>query len=285
MGKYKKILAAYDGSASSTNALLQSFRLATEEKSWITVATVVPTYEGDLDLIAVGDIHSALRRPGEEILSRANALAKKEGALIKTILEEGEVFDRLVDLAEAENCGVIVMGRRGSSSAGGRSHIGSVTARVIGHSQRDVLVVPEETSIGWKKIMVATDGSRYSSLAVERAIDFAKSYGGSLTAVSVVDVPSEFYAEAPGAVDNLIGNAKGFVADVKDKAASQAVEASTFVGEGEAFSVITGIARKEDIDVIIMGSHGRTGLRRLLMGSVTEKVIGHAICPVLVVKG
>src|SRR5512143_1734125 len=155
MGKYKKILVAFDGSVSGTNALLQSFRLATEEKSWITVATVVPAYEGDLNLIAVGDIHQALRRPGEEILSRANALAKKEGALIKTVLEEGEAYDRLVDLAEGENCGVIVMGRRGSSSTE-RSHIGSVTARVIGHSQRDVFVVPEGTNIGWKKILIAT---------------------------------------------------------------------------------------------------------------------------------
>jgi nucleotide-binding universal stress UspA family protein len=284
MGKYKKILVAYDGSQSGANALLQSFRLATEEKSWITVATVVPTYDGDLDLTAVGDIHEALRRPGEEILSRANALAKKEGALIKTVLEEGEIYERLVDLAEAENCGVIIMGRRGTSLTE-KSLIGSVTARVIGLSQRDVLVVPEGTSIGWKKILVATDGSRYSDLASDRAIDFAKSYGGSLTAVSVVDVPAEFYAEAPNAVDKLIVNAKGFVAAAKKKADSSDVATSTFVGEGEAYEVITKLSRKEKIDVIIMGSHGRTGLKRLLMGSVTEKVIGHAPCPVLVVKG
>jgi nucleotide-binding universal stress UspA family protein len=284
MGKYKKILVAYDGSASGTNTLLQSFRLATEEKSWITVATVVPSYDGDIDLIAVSDIHEAMRRPGEEILSRANALAKKEGALIKTILEEGETYDRLVDLAEAENCGVVIMGRRGTSTAD-KSHIGSVTARVIGLSQRDVLVVPEGTTIGWKKILVATDGSRYSGLATDKAIDFAKSYGGSLTAVSVVDVPSEFYAEAPGAVDKLIANAKGFVAAVSKKAEANDIAASTFVGEGEAFEIIRRLAQKEKIDVIIMGSHGRTGLKRLLMGSVTEKVIGHAPCPVLVVKG
>ncbi len=284
MGKYKKILVAYDGSASGTNTLLQSFRLATEEKSWITVATVVPSYDGDIDLIAVGDIHEAMRRPGEEILSRANALAKKEGALIKTILEEGETYDRLVDLAEAENCGVVIMGRRGTSTAD-KSHIGSVTARVIGLSQRDVLVVPEGTIIGWKKILVATDGSRYSGLATDKAIDFAKSYGGSLTAVSVVDVPSEFYAEAPGAVDKLIASAKGFVAAVSKKAEANDIAASTFVGEGEAFEIIRRLAQKEKIDVIIMGSHGRTGLKRLLMGSVTEKVIGHAPCPVLVVKG
>lgn len=283
MGKYKKLLVAFDGSASSTNALRQSFRLATEEKSWITVATVVPSYDGDIDLIAVGDIHKALRRPGEEILKRAGALAKEEGALIKTVLEEGEIYDRLVDLAEAENCGVIIMGRRGSSSTE-RSLIGSTAARVIGHSQRDVLVVPGGTSIGWKNILVATDGSRYSDLASERAIDFARSYGGTLTVISVVDVPPEFYAEAPFAVDNLIKNARGFASSVRERAEAVGLKASTFVGEGDAHKVIVKITSQEKIDMIVMGSHGRTGLKRLLMGSVTEKVIGHAPCPVLVVK-
>jgi nucleotide-binding universal stress UspA family protein len=284
MARYRKILVAFDGSDSSTNALLQGFKLAVEEKSWITVATVVPSYEGDLDLIAVGDIYKALRRPGEEILAKATALAGKEGALIRTVLEEGDIYSRLVDLAEAENCGVIVIGRRGTSAAG-QLLIGSVTARVIGHSQRDVLVVPEGTAIGWKKILVATDGSRYSSLAADKAIDFAGSYGGSIWAVSVVDVPAEFYGEAPDAVDSLIRNAKGFVASVKEQAEKKNITAAASVGEGDAHAVITKVSRDENIDVIVMGSHGRTGLKRLLMGSVTEKVIGHAPCPVLVVKG
>ncbi len=284
MAKYRKILVAFDGSESGINALLQGFKLAVDEKSWITVAAVVPSYEGDLDLTAVGNIHRALRRPGEEVLSKAVALAKTEGALIKTVLEEGETYARLVDLAEAENCGVIVMGRRGTSPLG-QSLIGSVTARVIGHSQRDVLVVPEGTTIEWKKILIATDGSRYSDLATDKAIDFAESYGGSISAVSVVDVPAEFYAEAPDAVERLISNAKGFVASVKSKAEKKAVPASTFVGEGDAYAIIAKVSREENVGMIVMGSHGRTGLKRLLMGSVTQKVIGHAACPVLVVKG
>jgi nucleotide-binding universal stress UspA family protein len=283
MGLYKKILVAFDGSASSKNALLQAFRLANEEKCWITVATVVPTYEGDLDLMVIGNIHEALRRPGEEILSRASAIARDEGALIKPVLEEGEAYERLVDLADAENCGIIVMGRRGVSHLE-RSFMGSTTARVIGHSSRDVLVVPGGSSIGWKHILFATDGSRFSESATTKALDFAASYGGALSVVSVVDVPPEVYAEAHNAVDKMIANARIVVEAVKARAASRGVPASTFVGEGNAYEVITKLAKEQAADVIIMGSHGRTGLKRLLMGSVTEKVIGHATCPVLVVK-
>ncbi len=283
MGRYKKILVAFDGSGSSKNALLQAFRLANDEECWITVATIVPAYEGDLDLTGVGDIHNALQRSGKETLSNAEAIAKREGALIKTALEEGESSERLTALADNENYGLIVMGRRGMSHLE-RAFVGSVTARVIGRSKRDVLVVPENAGLGWKNILLATDGSKYSEIAADRAIGFAKSYGGEIKVVSVVDIPAEFYAEAPKAVEDLTRKAKGFVADVKKKAEASDIKTSTFVGEGDAYKVITDLAKKENADVIFMGSHGRTGLKKILMGSVTEKVIGYAPCPVLIAK-
>lgn len=156
--------------------------------------------------------------------------------------------------------------------------------RVIGYSPIDVLVVPLTAEIGWKKILLATDGSKYSKAAAERAIDFAGEYGGELRVVSVVDVPAEFYGEAPDAVEDLINKAKGYAEDVKRQAESSGIKAETFVREGEAYRVIIDVARESGAGIIVMGSHGRTGLKRLLMGSVTEKVIGHAPCPVLVVK-
>ncbi|MBI4690875.1 MAG: universal stress protein [Nitrospirae bacterium] len=283
MGRYKKILVAFDGSESSKNALLQAFKLANDEECWITVVSVIPPYTGDLDLVAVGNIMRSLRKPCEDALAEAEKIAKAERVLIKTVCEEGEIYERIVDLSDAENCDVIVMGQRGLGRLE-RAFVGSVTARVIGHSQRDVLVVPKNTVIGWKKILFATDGSKYSNAAMEKAIDFAKSYGGELKAISVVDVPAEFYAEAPKVVEDLTAKAKEFVANVKKKAEVSNIKTTTFIGEGDAYKVITDLAGNEKADIIVMGSHGRTGLRRLLMGSVAEKVIGYAPCPVLVVK-
>ncbi len=283
MGKYRKILVAVDSSESSRNALQQAFKLANEEKCWITVTSVVPPYEGEIEILGVKDIRAALRKPCEDALAEVQNIARTERMLVKTVCEEGEVYERIVDLADAENCDVIVMGRRGLRRIE-RTLIGSVTARVIGHTQRDVLVVPNGTTVGWKTIVLATDGSKYSAAAAERAIAFAKSYGGALKVLSVVDVPSEFYAEAPKAVEDLIRKAKGFVADVKKQAEAADVPAETFVGEAEAYQAVNNLAQEQKADMIVLGSHGRTGLRRLLMGSVTEAVIGHASCPVLVVK-
>ena len=283
MGRYKKLLVPIDGSESSIHALKESFKLAVNEGSWITVVSVVPPYTGDLDLVAVGNVLASIRKPCEDALSNAEKIAKAEGALIKTVCEEGDVHERILDLADAENCDLIVMGRRGLRRLE-RALVGSVTARVIGYGHKDVLVVPKSTAVGWQKILLATDGSKYSWAASEKAIDFAKSYGGELLAISVVDVPSEFYAEAPQVVDDMAKKAKEFVAEIKKKAEAFNIKTSTFTGEGESYEVITDLAKKEKSDAIITESHGKTGLKRLIMGSVTEETIGHYPCPVLVVE-
>ncbi len=283
MGRYRKILAAVDGSETSMHALKEAFKLAQNEGSWITAVSVIPPYQGDLDLVAVGNIMASMRKPCDEALLKADKMAKEAKVLLKTACEEGEAHERIVDLADAENCDLIVMGRRGLRRIE-RVFMGSVTARVIGYSHIDVLVVPRDTTVGWQKALVAIDGSKYSGAAAEKAIDFAKSYGGELKVVSVVDVPPEFYAESPKTVEDMIKKAKGFVEDVKRQAEAAGVRAETFVREGEAYQKIVELAKEFNADTIVMGSHGRTGIKRLLMGSVAEKVIGYAPCPVLVVK-
>ena len=284
MGTYRKILVAIDGSEFSLHALKESFKLAFHEGSWITVVSVAPRYEGDLSLVGVGNVLGTLRGYCETALSKAQEIAKSSGALIKTVCEEGEPHERIVDLAEAEDCDLIVTGRKGSSGLE-RVFVGSVAARVIGHSQRDVLVIPAHSEFGWEKVLFATDGSKYGQAAAEKAIDFAKAYGGELKVVSVVDVPSALYGVAPEAVEDMVRKAKGYVEAVKTRAASAGLNAETFVLEGEdAYRKITDFAKEQAINTIVLGSHGRTGLKRLLMGSVAEKTIGYAHCPVLVVK-
>ena len=282
MGKYRKILVAVDGSPSSMHALKESFRFAEDEKSWITVISVIPPYLGDLDMTAVGNIMAAIRKPCEDALAKARGMADDARIMVRTACEEGETHERIVELADAEDFDLIVMGRRGQNRLE-QSLVGSVTARVIGYSEKDVLVVPKDCRVGWKKILVATDGSKFSEAAAGRAVSFAKAYGGELVVVSVVDVPAEFYGEAPDAWDNLVMKAKGYTEKIKQQADGSGVKARTFVKESGTWQAIIDVATEVRADAIVMGSHGKTGLKRLLMGSVTEKVIGHAPCNVLVI--
>jgi nucleotide-binding universal stress UspA family protein len=131
---------------------------------------------------------------------------------------------------------------------------------------------------------LTTDGSKYSEAATESAINFAKSYGGELMVLSVVEVTEEFLARAPEIVEDMVKKAKGFVEDVRKKAEEYNIKTTSFVREGETYKIITNFAREQKADIIFMGSHGRSGITKLFMGSVTERVIGHAKCAVLVWK-
>jgi nucleotide-binding universal stress UspA family protein len=283
LAKYRKILVAYDGSDSGKNALLQAIGLARSEKSWVKVVSVVPAYEGDIELTLVHDPAAAIKGPAVALLKEAKEIAEGEGVKVLTEVEQGEAYERIVDVAEAENCDLIVMGRKGHGRIE-KALIGCVTERVIGYTHKDVLVVPKGAKVSMENILLATDGSKYSDAASMKAIDLAKSYNAGLTVASVVETNDEFLASAPGAVETLVKKAKAVVEGVRKRAAEAGVKAAGFVKEGDAFEAITGLAEDNKAGVIVLGSHGRTGLTRLLMGSVTAKVIGLAQCPVLVVR-
>lgn len=283
MGRYRRVLVAYDGSESCKNALRQAIRLAAREQSWIKVVAVVPPYEGDLELVGVSNIREAISGPGEKLLADARSLAQAEGVSVITNLEEGEPYERIVNVAESENCDIIVMGRKGRHHIE-RALMGSVTARVIGHTHKDVLVIPKGVELGWGKVLLATDGSAFSETATEHAIDLVRTCGCELEVVTVLDINEEFYAQAPDSAAAMAVKARELLEAIAERTRASGIKTGVSVREGEPYLAITGRAREYGADIIVMGSHGRKGISRLLMGSVTEKVIGHADCPVLVVR-
>jgi nucleotide-binding universal stress UspA family protein len=274
MGNYRKMLVAFDGSESGKNALRQAITLAELEKSWIKVLAVVPTYEGDLEFIGVSEIEKVLM---------AQEVARAEGTEVMTNVQQGEPYETIVDVCDEENCDLIVMGRRGLRRLE-RMLMGSVTAKVIGHSGKDVLVVPRNATFALDNILLATDGSAHSEAALERALHYASFCGGRLTAVSVVDVYPEFYAEAPEIVENLEKKSVQIMDGVAKRAREAGVKAETRVVRGNSAEEIVDLAQEKRAGTIFMGSRGRSGLKKLVMGSVAEKVVGLASCPVLVAK-
>src|SRR4030042_1959398 len=271
MGRYKKILVAVDGSESSMHALRESFKLATKEGSWITVVSVVPPYEGDLAMTAIGNIQQAIKEPYEKALSEAEKMAKAERMLIKTVCAEGEPYEGIVYLAETEKCYLIILGRK-SMSRFERVFLGSVIVKVIGHTLCRVMVVPQDAKLTFEKILIATDGSMHSEFASQEAIDIAKRCGSTLIVLSVAKK------------DENLPAAKECVDMVKKVAEKEGIKVETLIRQGVPHEVIVNTAAQKDVGLIIAGSHGRTGITKLIMGSVTERVIVHAGCAVLVWK-
>jgi nucleotide-binding universal stress UspA family protein len=281
MGRYKKILVAYDGSASARSALIAAGKIAEEEGSWVKVLAVVPVYKGEIGLTGVSDIKETIAGPVKKNLADAKRLAGEHGFHILTDLEQGEPFERIVHVADEEKCDLIVMGRRGVSHLE-RELMGSVTARVIGYTKRDVLVVPEGASLEWKRILVAVDGSSRSEEATELAIKIAAAHSSVLIVMMVVYTNDEFSALAPSLVADMVTKAKETVDKIRQQAEKSGVKAEAVVKEGEPYKAITTFADETRVDVIVMGSQSRRGWSKLLMGSVTERTIGYAPCPVLI---
>lgn len=280
---YRKMLVAFDGSESSKNALKQAIVLRDLEKSWIKVLAVVPSYEGDLELVGVREIQKVLQGPTEKLIKAATEVARSASTEVMTNVEQGEAYEKIVDVAEEENCDLIVMGRRGLNPVE-RMLMGSVTARVIAHSGKDVLIVSRSAILAPDNILLATDGSAHSEAAMDRALHFVKMCKGKLTVVSVVDVYPEFYAEAPEIVEQMEKKSVQIIDETRKKAEEAGVKLETQILSGNAAEEIVNLAQDIGAGAIFMGSRGRSGLKKLLMGSVAEKVVGLAHCPVLVAK-
>ncbi len=142
-----------------------------------------------------------------------------------------------------------------------------------------------------KKIIIATDGSETSQKAARVGIETARLSGGRVTAVYVVDVfrlahlPG--YAAFPGPKDKLMELMQKEGRDATEYVEKQALEVEIpcqkIVAEGDPSEELLRISGEADL--LIMGSVGRTGLDKLLLGSVAEKVVRHSTVPVLLIPG
>jgi nucleotide-binding universal stress UspA family protein len=135
-------------------------------------------------------------------------------------------------------------------------------------------------------ILLATDGSTASATASEQAIDLATQLSARLLVVSVLGAssrPSEASAETAVADsrDSLTTKAQAIV----QRAKAAGADATFLVWEGDAGEAIVAAANSENADLIVVGSHGRSGVSRFFIGSVSDYVVRHAHCPVMVVRG
>ena len=137
---------------------------------------------------------------------------------------------------------------------------------------------------GFEKLLVATDGSEFSKDAVHEAIKIASACSSILYVLLVIEINSEVELWDAQSADKLEKDMRKYLDGIKAKAAKEGVTCEVLLHLGdEPYKDIVSEAKKRKVSTIIMGSHGRTGLTRLMMGSVVSRVIGHAPCKVLVV--
>jgi len=146
----------------------------------------------------------------------------------------------------------------------------------------------------YERILIPTDGSNVAESAVTHALDIAKQYDAELHALFVADTDAIAYGlaadeveriregdfEEMGELDRQATDATGYVVE---KAEEHGVTLREHHAGGKPHEVIAEHAESKDIDLVVMGSHGRAGVRRALLGSVTERTLRSTDVPVLVV--
>jgi nucleotide-binding universal stress UspA family protein len=285
---YEKMLVACGSEPSGLHALKEIIKYVKEDGKPIIVLSVVPFYEefyeGDLYLFtSKEDILGKFYKPFEEVLKKAKEIGDQEKVIVKTVLEEGDPFIKIVDTALSENCDLIVLGRKKELGLMGKL-LGVNIARTIGHSPIDILVIPEGSNFSFNKILVPIDGSVYSEIALKKACKIAQTFSSELFILSVVDIPVEISTEYPDLRERVYSKAKNILEGAQKFAENLCKKVETDIREGDPAEEILSFIKEKGIETVVIGSHGKTGMKRLLMGSVAEKVLTFTFIPVLVSK-
>lgn len=143
----------------------------------------------------------------------------------------------------------------------------------------------------YETILIPTDGSDGVERAISHGVDVADRYDATVHALSVIDAANLLElgytgdrADFEATVEPLEGHAKRAVEDVSEQARERGVEVVGVVRQGEPYESIVEYAEEGDVDLIVMGTHGRRGLSRYFLGSVTERVVRTVDVPVLTVR-
>jgi nucleotide-binding universal stress UspA family protein len=273
LARFEKILVATDASPFSADAVQIAIAMSAKAGAHLYLFTMVltnPEYETLAPLL--------VQKASEDANAHLAAIvvaAERESVHATPLIRSGDSPHReIIAAAEELNADLIVMGQQGRRGLA-RMMVGDATSRVIGAASCSVLSVPVGASMWRKRILVCTDGSRFGDAAAVSAAKIAHCCVAPVTVVSAL-VPSHSerrQQEGREAVERTTA-----------QLLLEGLEVDGVALPGEADDVIIALAEKIGADLIVVGTHGRTGFGKVLLGSVAERVIGKAKCAVLVVK-
>src|SRR3954447_4582204 len=139
------------------------------------------------------------------------------------------------------------------------------------------------TDGGIRRVVLATDLSDTSSEATRRAFDVAAGLRASLLVVSVID-ESVVHVKGSERADQLQARREAAIVELVGRGRARGLAIEYLIWTGEPATSIVDAATAESADLIVIGSHGRSGLGRAVLGSVSDHVVRHATCPVMVVR-
>lgn len=289
-----KILWASDGSKESRGALRWAEMFASEFGAKITAISVVES--SDISRFEVSDklkeemslIDRELVTKESKRLRRVETILKQKGVEIETRVAKGVPYQEIIKAAQSQGADLIAMGKRGLN-LWARMMLGSTTTRVLREVHLPVLTVREWTKQPViKRIVVPSSFAPADNVSLQWALELARTLGASICLLHIFEAHKSWdtakgkFMVRQRKLDTEKLNA--MLASVKTHSHKDVPVSTRVKAYYRPWSGIVSFVRDEGVDMIVMCTHARKGVPRLFLGSVAERVITEAPCPVITVR-
>ena len=300
-----QFLVPVDGSENSRTAAKHAVRLAS-----VYGAEISSMYVADIHKYAVPDILEIVKKAGEEYVDQVRKLAEIEGITVRsTKVLAGSPIEQILNEAEAIDANLIIMAATGKGQ-GKTAPIGAIANRILRLSNTHVMLIRNtENNEHYKKILIPTDGSKDAEYAAHYGMSIARRYNAEVTACTIVDSKDKILEKHITSLDeaghgrvfgetvayseaiikrmrqHLLDDAAKIAENVKEIADKKGVTAEIMVKDGKTTSEILKMVKNQNIDLVVIGSTGKSSISKMVVGSVSEKVASTAKCSVLIVRG
>lgn len=293
-----RVLVAVDGSAPAGRAVELVANIAwpagTEVLAVEAVETGAGLFGGPWPAVAMfqaDSLEAEIRAEAQLTVAEARGRLARPGLTAEGAVLRGRAATAIVERARGMRADLVVVGSRGHGTIE-TMLLGSVSAEVVDHAPAPVLVA---RGVGIGRVVLAFDGSPCAARAAELVCRWPIFAGSSVRVVSVADVEVPWWTGFPepnspqlipiylDAADAARRQHEQLAREMTAQLQAAGLRAEADRREGDAATEILAAARESKADLIVLGTHGRTGLARLVLGSVARNVIQHAGCSVLVV--
>lgn len=278
---------------------MEALYLTKEYRAELHLIHVALPFEYDpnnptLKLPSLDELQKQLKSiAAQQMASLATHKEIKKAKIVEAELPGFSIAPTVLGYAKENDVDLIAMGTHGRRGLG-HLFLGSVAEEVVRLAPCPVLTIRESKEpkpVGdVKRILVPIDFSRHAVEALAHAKELARTYGATLQVLHIIEevVHPSFYVTGKSSLlewmPEIKGESKKEMGRLLERAPGPEVATELFVEEGRAASDVVKFAKDHESDLIVIATHGLTGLQHLLIGSVAEKVARMAHCPVFTVK-
>lgn len=290
----KKILWASDGSKESRDALRWAELCATRLGASVMALSVIES--PDLCTLELPDdvkgkialVDRGLGRRADNRLKRVASVLERKGIQAETRVVRGIPYQEIIKAAQSQDVDLIAMGKRGLN-LWGRMLLGSTATKVLRESHVPILTVRHAAKKpAVKKIAVPSSFSPADHASLEWALAFAEKSAASVVLLHIFQAHKSWDTVKGGSMGRLRRIATEKLDAMLEMVPAQKRKGVPVITRVKVFSRpwsgIVSFVREEGIDMIVMGTHARKGVPRFFLGSVAERVIREAPCPVITVR-